>query len=121
MPIDWLRAEWKRRRLIGMMGMSISSCLGSCDLLNVVSVVARDCTIRLGGFTTQAHYDALADWANESAAAGQLLPLPLALHTHVFEQFRPEATSPLQRVSGTPEFNNPCGYCRLGKETVYGR
>ena len=87
-PIDWLRAEWKRRRMIGGVGLSISGCLGPCDLLNVVTVVARDQTIWLGGFSTQAHYEALTDWASESATAGSFLPLPLTLHAHVFERFR---------------------------------
>ena len=98
-PVDWLRAEWKRRRMIGNVGLSTSDCLGPCDVLNVVTVVARDHTIWLGGFNTQAQYEALTDWASESATAGYLLPLPRTLRAHVFERFRPEQASALSTVS----------------------
>jgi cobaltochelatase CobN len=86
-PVAWLTAEWKRRRLRGKIDLTTSGCLGPCDLHNVAALASAHGLIWLGGLTTQDQYAALTDWATEVAAAGRVLPLPTPLRGHVFERF----------------------------------
>lgn len=86
-PVDWLKAEWKRLGLLRSVHLTISGCLGPCDLCNVVCVAAAREWTWLGGLSTREQYAALVAWASASAAAGVLLPLPEALQPHRFERF----------------------------------
>lgn len=36
MPDEWLKTEWRARRLLKNVHLSISGCLGPCDMANVV-------------------------------------------------------------------------------------
>ena len=38
-PVDWLKAQWKAARLNPYIQLTISGCLGPCDLPNVVAVL----------------------------------------------------------------------------------
>lgn len=87
-PIDWLKAKWKERKLLRSIQLTISGCLGPCDLANVVCVVTPDQTIWLGGLTTHQQFEGLLDWATESAAVGQLKPLPDSFAAHRFDRFQ---------------------------------
>jgi len=86
-PTDWLKAQWKTRRLMKFVQLTISGCLGPCDLTNVVSVGSAQGTTWLGNLDQQHHYDLLLDWATRVASRGSLQPLPSALDAHVFERF----------------------------------
>jgi hypothetical protein len=37
-PVDWLKKEWRSRGLLKRVQLSISGCLGPCDLPNVVTI-----------------------------------------------------------------------------------
>lgn len=37
-PVDWLKEEWRARGLLKRVQLSISGCLGPCDLPNVVTI-----------------------------------------------------------------------------------
>jgi cobaltochelatase CobN len=37
-PVEWLKAEWRRRGLPKNIQLSICGCLGPCDVANVVKV-----------------------------------------------------------------------------------
>jgi hypothetical protein len=90
-PVDWLKAQWKQHRLHKSVQLTISGCLGPCDVANVVGVVTPHATVWLGGLASDAQYAALLAWAVQSARADRLLPLPEEFHAHVFDRFRPEA------------------------------
>ena len=40
-PVDWLKADWKAARLNPYIQLTISGCLGPCDLPNVVAVLTE--------------------------------------------------------------------------------
>jgi cobaltochelatase CobN len=37
-PVDWLKKEWRARGLLKRVQLSVSGCLGPCDLPNVVAI-----------------------------------------------------------------------------------
>ncbi len=84
MPLARLKGEWKRRRLLPVIQLSISGCLGPCDLVNVACVASPQGLTWLGGLTRDEEYEALLAWATESSEARRLLPLPGVLAARVF-------------------------------------
>ena len=104
-PVEWLKHAWKTRRLATSIQLTISGCLGPCDLVNVVGLVHPNGTLWLGGLETQTHYEAIVEWATESAAEGRLLPLPDSLTPLRFERFSApspgfdQQTQPLRPLS----------------------
>lgn len=90
-PVDWLKREWKERRLLRHIQLSISGCIGPCDPVNVVCIVTPAETIWLGGLTENYHFEALLDWSINSADSGKLMPLPVKLQKHRFERWHPPA------------------------------
>lgn len=69
-PVDWLKAEWKRRMLPKKIHLTISGCLGPCDATNVVMILLREA-------------------AEKHRLRAKLAPLP-----HSLEKFR------MQRFAG---------------------
>ncbi len=86
-PVEWLKAEWKSRRLLKQVQLSISGCLGPCDVPNVAAMATAEGTTWLHHLTTRAHFEALLEWATATAEAGRVLPLPPSLAEHVFDRF----------------------------------
>src|ERR1700731_4252905 len=37
-PVEWLKKEWRSRGLLKRVQLTISGCLGPCDLPNVVTI-----------------------------------------------------------------------------------
>jgi cobaltochelatase CobN len=87
-PIEWLKQEWRARGLLKNIQLSISGCLGPCDLPNVVSVSSPTMSVWLGNVDRFEQYETLVNWASESHAAGTLLPLPAEFETLRFNPFR---------------------------------
>jgi len=86
-PVAWLKAEWKTRRLNPRVQLTISECLGPCDLMNVVGVLSESVPIWLGGVVEQAHFDSLLTWAEASRDAQKLEPIPELLASLQFNRF----------------------------------
>jgi cobaltochelatase CobN len=86
-PVDRIKAAWKAAKLNQAVQLTISGCLGPCDLPNVAVVVTAETTTWYGLLDGDAHYDALIDWARACAAAGTPLPLPEELAAHRFDRF----------------------------------
>ena len=86
-PVEWLKQEWKARGLLKNIQLSISGCLGPCDLPNVISVASPTENVWLGNINRFEQYVALVEWASESKAAGRLLPLPIEFETLRFDPF----------------------------------
>jgi cobaltochelatase CobN len=87
-PVDWLKSEWKSRRLHALVHLTISGCLGPCDLVNVVVWHDAVRSIWLGGLNSLEHYQLLLDWAVSTAEAGHPMALPKELASFTFERFQ---------------------------------
>ncbi len=87
-PVEWLKSEWRRRGLLKNMQLSISGCLGPCDLPNVVRIDTPEERIWLGNVERDEQYRELLDWAARSKTAGRCLPLPQGLRGHTLDPFR---------------------------------
>jgi len=93
-PVEWMKDEWKRRRLKTSIQLTISGCLGPCDLSNVASISSAKQTVWLGRLRDFANYAALLEWASASREAGQALPLPGELSELWFDPFRRADSAP---------------------------
>ena len=87
-PVDWLKKEWRARGLLKRVQLTISGCLGPCDLPNVVTISNESGTQWLGEITEFEQYRDLVDWATRSRDAGALLPLPKEFQRHTLHPFR---------------------------------
>jgi cobaltochelatase CobN len=89
-PVDWLKAQWKASRLNPYVQLTISGCLGPCDLPNVVAVLMEHGQQWIGPLNCQEHYDALLGWAQACGSAGRVEPLPPLLDERAFRRFTTE-------------------------------
>ena len=88
-PVEWLKQEWRNRRLSPSITLTISEgCLGPCDLANVVCITSPHGVVWLGQIELHLHYARLVDWAEAVARTDALLPLPSAIDSHRFDRFR---------------------------------
>ena len=87
-PVEWLKAEWRKRGLLKRVQLSISGCVGPCDLPNVVVVSSESGTQWLGNITDFDQYRSLVDWAARSTEAGHLLDLPREFQEHLMQPWR---------------------------------
>jgi hypothetical protein len=75
-PVDWLKAEWKRLGLARSVHLSISGCVGPCELANVVVVSDAAGARHVGKLSEHGDYECLVEWAAACAEWGAPLPLP---------------------------------------------
>ncbi|MDX2266494.1 MAG: (2Fe-2S) ferredoxin domain-containing protein [Bryobacter sp.] len=87
-PVDWLKQQFKERKLTKKVHLTIAGCLGPCDVYNVVTVISDHGQTWLGQISEQWQYESLMDWASECATAEACLPLPLWTRRHEFYPFR---------------------------------
>ena len=78
-PVDRIKEIWKREKLNRSVQLTVSGCLGPCDVANVVLLMTADGAEWLGGIAGNAEYDDLIQWARDCHAAGAVLPLPESL------------------------------------------
>lgn len=90
-PVDLLKREWRQRGLLKTVHLSISGCLGPCDLANVVSISSAAGTVWLGALHELRNYTTLLEWAQASKNAEYPLPVPSELSVFRFNPF--QATS----------------------------
>ena len=87
-PAGWLKEEWRRRGLLKRFQLSISGCVGPCDVPNVVVVNSEAGSQWLGNVTDFNQYRSLVEWAARSVHAGHLLELPSEFNAHLIEPWR---------------------------------
>jgi cobaltochelatase CobN len=87
-PVEWLKAEWRRRGLLKNIQLTISGCLGPCDVPNVVLISAAGESVWLGNIDRFEDYREIVEWAARSKAAGKMLPLSRDLLAHRLDPFR---------------------------------
>jgi len=93
-PVEWLKKEWRARGLLKRVQLSISGCLGPCDVPNVVTISNEGGTLWLGQISEFQQYRALVDWASRCKDAGELVPLPEEFRRHTLHPFRnPDSNS----------------------------
>lgn len=90
-PVEWLKQEWKYRGLLKRVHLTISGCLGPCDVPNVILITSAEGTQWLGTITERKQYEMLADWAEQSKIADRLLSLPREFHKHRLAPYREHA------------------------------
>jgi cobaltochelatase CobN len=90
-PVARLKGVWKGEKLNRSVQLTISGCLGPCDLANVALVIAADGNRWLGGLAGGAVYDELIEWARECHRQGRAVPLPAGMDALRFERFGPPA------------------------------
>lgn len=88
-PVDWLKKEWRARGLLKNIQLTISCCLGPCDLPNVVRISDTSTDTWFGNITRLEQYSDLVEWASQSKAAGAFLPLPEGFQSLRFDPFFP--------------------------------
>jgi predicted metal-binding protein len=86
-PVDWLKARWKEARLNPYIQLTISGCLGPCDLPNVVAILTETGQQWIGQLTQREHYEALVEWGRACGDARHVEPPPAVLRPYFFERF----------------------------------
>jgi cobaltochelatase CobN len=98
-PAEWLKQEWKYRGLLKRVHLTISGCLGPCDVPNVILITSAEGTQWLAHISQRRHYEMLADWAEQSKIADRLLPLPREFDKHHLAAFREEANCAIDSLA----------------------
>ncbi len=75
-PEEWLKQEWRKRGLLKRVQLTISGCLGPCDVPNVVKIVTPEKTVWLGNISRRDQYQSLLDWASRSKDSGHAIEVP---------------------------------------------
>ncbi|HEX8202682.1 MAG TPA: (2Fe-2S) ferredoxin domain-containing protein [Isosphaeraceae bacterium] len=88
-PVERIKAAWKAEKLNRAVQLTISGCLGPCDLPNVAVVVSASGTTWFGRLDGDGHYDALIAWARAGLAEGAVGAEPEGWAELRFERFPP--------------------------------
>src|SRR5437868_6655880 len=62
-PVQRLKAAWKAEKLNRTILLTVSGCLGPCDMANVVLLLLPDGLEWFGSLDEDSYYDALLGWA----------------------------------------------------------
>jgi hypothetical protein len=87
-PSDWLKEEWRKRGLLKRFQLTVSGCVGPCDVPNVVVVNSEVGSQWLGNIRDFNQYRSLVEWAGRSVEAGHLLELPREFKECLIEPWR---------------------------------
>lgn len=101
-PVERIKACWKAEKLNRTVQLTVSGCLGPCDVPNVVLVLTAAGPEWFANIAGDLVYDALVDWARRCHASQSALPLPAELNAHRLERFRPPL-SPVAAENGGAE------------------
>jgi cobaltochelatase CobN len=86
-PLDWLRPIWKSEKLNKAVQLTVSGCLGPCDLPNVACLVTPQEQTWYGRLTTREDYGVLLEWARRCRDSGTVQPPPAELEHLRFERW----------------------------------
>lgn len=86
-PVDRIKAVWKAEKLNRTIHLTISGCLGPCDVPNVAVIVTPEGQEWFGQLETDADYDALIAWARACHDAGEIVARPAVLDSHRLRRF----------------------------------
>src|SRR6266571_4955171 len=77
-PLDWLKPLWKSEKLNKIVQLTVSGCLGPCDLPNVCCIATPQEQAWYGRLTTQEDYAMLLNWARRCREQSDIVPLTAA-------------------------------------------
>ena len=86
-PVEWLKNEWRKRGLLKRVQLTISGCVGPCDVPNVVVVTSSSGTEWIGNINTFEDYRSLLEWAVCCKDAGEMLALPKGFRERRIDPF----------------------------------
>ncbi len=86
-PVEMLKNAWRRQHLNHVIQLTISGCLGPCDVPNVALILTADSMEWYGRLEGTAVYQAFIDWASACQEADALLPRPASLQPYRLERF----------------------------------
>jgi hypothetical protein len=86
-PVEWLKSEWRKRGLLKRVQLTISGCVGPCDMPNVVVITSSSGTEWLGNIDKFEQYRNLLEWAVRCRDAGEILALPREFHGNRLSPF----------------------------------
>ncbi len=89
-PVERIKAIWQQEKLNQTIQLTVSGCLGPCDVANVALLLLPPATEWLGGLAGDADYDALIRWARACQSTGAVVPLPEALAAKRLNRFAKE-------------------------------
>lgn len=87
-PVEWLKSEWRKRGLLKRFQLTISGCVGPCDVPNVVVLTGPSGTEWLGNIEHFDQYRTLLEWAVRCRDANELLDLPSEFRACALTPFR---------------------------------
>ena len=93
LPAEQLKEIWKSEKLNRTVQLTISGCLGPCDLTNVALVMLPEGNVWLGCMDGEEVYESLVTWVRACHAEGRVLPLPEQLESLRFERFQTEGVA----------------------------
>jgi hypothetical protein len=86
-PVEWLKGEWRRHGLLKRVQLTISGCVGPCDVPNVVVITSPENEVWLGNISRFEEYRDLLEWALRCRDAGEMLALPSQFHERRISPF----------------------------------
>jgi cobaltochelatase CobN len=128
-PLDWLKPLWKAEKLNKAVQLTVSGCLGPCDLPNVCCINTPEGQAWYGRLTTQEDYAVLLAWARRCREGNALVPLPRELEhlrftpwqsTEDGEPFTPVAQDPADIVLLTAADTEVLTWCEADRMQPVG-
>jgi hypothetical protein len=92
-PVERIKAVWRNEHLNRTIQLTISGCLGPCDVPNVVLLITPEWMEWLGCIEGDAAYDRLVQWARACQATGAAVPIPESLSRHRLDRYVPAEAS----------------------------
>lgn len=86
-PVEWLKDQWRKRGLLKRLQLTISGCVGPCDVPNVVVITTASGAKWLANIASFEQYQHLLQWAIQCRDAGRLIELPSEFSKHVLNPF----------------------------------
>lgn len=93
-PVEQVKQWWRDHKLNKTIQLTISGCLGPCDLANVVAIALPWGIEWYGGLTELGEYERLCEWANECHRQRSLLTRPACLESKRFVRFSDAPAEP---------------------------
>ena len=101
-PVEFLKKAWAERNLEREIQLTISGCLGTCEMRNVVLLRTDGDRIWLGRLGEKVEYEAIVEWASNSANIEGATNLPAVLKKLEFE-----GNQQLRLIDILPENSRP--------------
>ena len=114
-PIDFYKAEYKKRKIRKLVQLTMSGCLGPCPLANVALLFFDGRPVWFQSINGEAQIRALFDYIDQMLAADGYLPPPPELADYVFtyyawthEGVRGQGSGVSKEAAGSSRIPVPC-------------